>query len=92
MKIAVIGGGSTYTPELVEGLALWNLSGGPTEVVLHDLDDHRLEMVTAFCGRMTSTPSSASPRPAPSTRPSPTPPSSSSRSASADSGSGTTTS
>ncbi len=54
MKIAVIGGGSTYTPELVEGLALWNLSGGPTEVVLHDLDDHRLEMVTAFCGRMAS--------------------------------------
>lgn len=52
MKIAVIGGGSSYTPELVEGLALWSASGGPHEVLLYDTDAPRAEIVAAFSGRM----------------------------------------
>jgi len=52
MKIAVIGGGSTYTPELIEGLAMWELAGGPSRVVLQDIDRERLDVVTRFSGRM----------------------------------------
>ncbi len=52
MKIAVIGGGSTYTPELVEGLALWQLRGGPDLVSLHDIDAGRLSVVAGFSARM----------------------------------------
>jgi len=52
MKIAVIGGGSTYTPELIEGLALWQLRGGVTRVSLHDIFRDRLETVAAFSSRM----------------------------------------
>ena len=52
MKVTVIGGGSTYTPELVEGLALWQLQGGPQEVCLHDTDLERLEKVAGFSARM----------------------------------------
>jgi len=52
MKVTVIGGGSTYTPELVEGLALWQLKGGPEEVCLHDIDAGRLKKVAGFSARM----------------------------------------
>jgi 6-phospho-beta-glucosidase len=52
MKIAVIGGGSSYTPELIEGLALWSASGGPREVALFDVDRKRAEIVAGFSGRM----------------------------------------
>ncbi len=52
MKVAVIGGGSSYTPELVEGVALWSASGGPREVTLFDLDQKRAEIVAGFSGRM----------------------------------------
>lgn len=52
MKVAVIGGGSTYTPELIEGLALWQLRGGPTQVSLHDIDSTRLALVAGFSARM----------------------------------------
>ena len=41
MKVAVIGGGSTYTPELVSGLAGLTVD----ELVLHDIDAERLEVV-----------------------------------------------
>jgi 6-phospho-beta-glucosidase len=54
MKVAVIGGGSTYTPELVEGLALWQLRGGPGHVSLHDIDAARLSVVSAFSARMSA--------------------------------------
>lgn len=45
MKIAVVGGGSTYTPELVDGIA--RLTGGLKvgELVLVDPDTTRLEVV-----------------------------------------------
>jgi len=55
MKIAVIGGGSTYTPELIEGLALWQLSGGATRVCLQDIDQERLEVVSRFSRRLVGT-------------------------------------
>jgi 6-phospho-beta-glucosidase len=48
VKIAVVGGGSTYTPELVHGLAAL----GVGEVALYDADPERLEIVGGFTKRM----------------------------------------
>jgi 6-phospho-beta-glucosidase len=52
MKIAVVGGGSTYTPELVDGIA--RLSGDIeiTELVLVDPDAGRLAVVGPFAARI----------------------------------------
>jgi 6-phospho-beta-glucosidase len=52
MKLAVIGGGSTYTPELVDGIA--RLSGGVkiSELVLVDPDAERLSVVGPFSARI----------------------------------------
>ncbi|MBK7975634.1 MAG: 6-phospho-beta-glucosidase [Deltaproteobacteria bacterium] len=52
MKIAVIGGGSTYTPELLDGLIERRVALGLGAVVLHDIDASRLEAVSGFCERM----------------------------------------
>jgi len=52
MKIAVIGGGSTYTPELVNGF-LARISSLPvTELWLMDIDARRLSIVGGFAQRM----------------------------------------
>ncbi len=52
MKITVIGGGSTYTPELVNGfLAIIN-SLPLTELWLMDIDKERLDTVGGFAQRM----------------------------------------
>lgn len=52
MKIAVIGGGSTYTPELVKGF-LERMDQLPlTELWLMDTDPLRLEIVGGFARRM----------------------------------------
>ena len=52
MKIAVIGGGSTYTPELVNGF-LDRVGKLPvTELWLMDIDPQRLEIVGGFAQRM----------------------------------------
>ena len=51
MKIAIIGGGSTYTPELVRGLLELGPSIGVNDVVLQDVDEDRLEAVASFCRR-----------------------------------------
>jgi 6-phospho-beta-glucosidase len=48
MKIAVIGGGSTYTPELVSGLARLAVD----DFVLHDIDAERREVVGGMAERM----------------------------------------
>ena len=48
LKIAVVGGGSTYTPELVSGLSRLEVS----EFVLHDIDAERREVVGALAKRM----------------------------------------
>jgi 6-phospho-beta-glucosidase len=52
VKLAVVGGGSTYTPELVDGLA--RLGSSPTidELVLLDPDLERLEVVGGFARRL----------------------------------------
>src|SRR6476619_8302173 len=48
MKVAVVGGGSTYTPELVSGLTRLDV----TELVLHDIDAERREVVGGLARRM----------------------------------------
>jgi 6-phospho-beta-glucosidase len=48
MKVAVIGGGSTYTPELVSGLTRLDVS----HFVLHDIDAERREVVGGLARRM----------------------------------------
>ncbi len=50
MKLAVIGGGSTYTPELADGLG--RLAPGVTEVVLVDPDESRLAAVGPVSARI----------------------------------------
>jgi len=52
MKFAVVGGGSTYTPELVSGLAGERERLDVTELVLQDIDPERLEVVGGLAGRM----------------------------------------
>ena len=52
LKIAVVGGGSTYTPELVEGLASREDRLPVDELVLFDVDPERLEVVGGLAGRM----------------------------------------
>jgi len=54
MKLAVVGGGSTYTPELVAGLARERERLDLTEVVLQDIDPERREVVGGLAGRMLS--------------------------------------
>ena len=52
MKITVIGGGSTYTPELVNGFLARTDSLPITELWLMDIDRERLEIVGGFAQRM----------------------------------------
>jgi 6-phospho-beta-glucosidase len=48
MKVAVVGGGSTYTPELVSGLTRLDVDG----LVLEDVDPDRREVVGGMARRM----------------------------------------
>jgi 6-phospho-beta-glucosidase len=52
MKIAVVGGGSTYTPELVSGLSRERDRIGVDELVLQDIDPERREVVGGLAARM----------------------------------------
>src|SRR5881275_46720 len=52
MKLAVVGGGSTYTPELVAGLARERDRLDLRELVLQDIDPERREVVGGLAGRM----------------------------------------
>lgn len=52
MKVAVIGGGSSYTPELMHGLAARAEQVGIRQVVLQDTREDRLGPVTTFCQRL----------------------------------------
>jgi len=52
IKVAVIGGGSTYTPELVEGIALRRGVLPVDELVLHDIDPERLAVVGGLAQRI----------------------------------------
>lgn len=52
VKICIVGGGSTYTPELVDGLLTRQAELGLRTVVLHDVDAARLSVVGGFVRRM----------------------------------------
>jgi len=52
MKLAVVGGGSTYTPELVAGLARERQRLDLRELVLQDIDPERREVVGGLAQRM----------------------------------------
>ena len=51
VKVAVVGGGSTYTPELVEGFVTRGDRLPVDELVLLDIDPERLEIVGGLAGR-----------------------------------------
>ena len=52
MKICIIGSGSTYTPELIEGLINKRDSLPVTELYLMDIDERKLRIVGGLCQRM----------------------------------------
>ena len=52
MKVTVIGGGSTYTPELVNGFLARTETFSITELCLMDINAERLEIVGGFAQRM----------------------------------------
>jgi alpha-galactosidase/6-phospho-beta-glucosidase family protein len=52
MKIAVVGGGSTYTPELIDGIARLTGDIKVTEIVLVDPDESRLSVVGPMSARI----------------------------------------
>lgn len=52
MKIAIIGSGSTYTPELIEGIINKRDSLPVTELYLMDIDERKLNIVGGLCERM----------------------------------------
>jgi 6-phospho-beta-glucosidase len=52
LKVAVIGGGSTYTPELVQGFAVRSERLPMDDLVLLDPDEERLEVVGGLARRM----------------------------------------
>jgi 6-phospho-beta-glucosidase len=52
MKLTVVGGGSTYTPELIDGIAGRRTSLEVDEIVLVDPDEHRLSVVGDFSQRV----------------------------------------
>jgi 6-phospho-beta-glucosidase len=54
MKVAVVGGGSTYTPELVDGIARLEDQFGVEELVLIDPAEERLELVAGISQRIFS--------------------------------------
>ena len=55
VKVAVVGGGSTYTPELVEGFVTRSDRLPVDELVLLDIDPDRLAIVGALAERMART-------------------------------------
>ncbi|MFF4776816.1 6-phospho-beta-glucosidase [Microtetraspora fusca] len=52
MKLAVVGGGSTYTPELIDGFARLRDELPLSEIALIDPDEHRLGLVSGMARRM----------------------------------------
>ena len=52
MKICIIGAGSTYTPELVEGIINKRETLPVTELVFMDIDERKLNIVGSLCQRM----------------------------------------
>jgi hypothetical protein len=52
MKVTVVGGGSTYTPELADGIARLQRLFGVDELVLTDPAEKRLKLVAGISQRI----------------------------------------
>jgi 6-phospho-beta-glucosidase len=52
MKIAVVGGGSTYTPEVIDGFVGFREQLPVDDLYLHDTNEERLEVVAGLARRM----------------------------------------
>lgn len=52
MKICIIGAGSTYTPELIEGIINKRETLPVTEISFMDIDERKLNIVGSLCQRM----------------------------------------
>ncbi|TRZ57141.1 MAG: 6-phospho-beta-glucosidase [Streptomycetaceae bacterium] len=52
MKLAVIGGGSTYTPELIDGIIVRHKRLPVTHIYLVDIEESKLEIIANFAKRM----------------------------------------
>lgn len=52
MKVAIVGAGSSYTPELISGLLQISNEVGLKEVWMHDIDERKLQIMHAFCQRL----------------------------------------
>ncbi|WP_037570260.1 6-phospho-beta-glucosidase [Phaeacidiphilus oryzae] len=52
MKLTIVGAGSTYTPEIVDGLVRMPERLGVTELALHDVSTERLDLLAAMTRRM----------------------------------------
>jgi 6-phospho-beta-glucosidase len=52
MKLTIVGGGSTYTPELIDGLVRMRGRLDVTEIALHDVSAERLSVLAAMSRRM----------------------------------------
>jgi len=55
LKIAIIGAGSTYTPELIEGIINKKEDLKVSELFLMDIDERKLDIVGGLCKRMIET-------------------------------------
>ena len=51
MKFAIVGAGSSYTPELIEEMIRRRETLPVEELVLYDIDEKRLDIMTGFCRR-----------------------------------------
>ena len=51
MKVCIVGAGSSYTPELIEGLGKVRETFAVSELALYDIDEYRLDTVYGFCVR-----------------------------------------
>ena len=51
MKFTIVGAGSSYTPELIEEMIARRETLPVAELVLYDIDEKRLEIMTGFCRR-----------------------------------------
>ena len=51
MKLSIVGAGSSYTPELIEEMIDRRDTLPVKELVLYDIDEKRLDIMTGFCRR-----------------------------------------
>lgn len=51
MKFAIVGAGSSYTPELLEEMCVRRETLPVKEIVLYDINEQRLDVMTGFCRR-----------------------------------------